>query len=282
MMGSVWYLDSGTSFHMIGDKELLSNMEDKYLHMHVEMGDNGKYSVTGLGTFTFQSENGAPLILNNVMYVHRLKKDLVSVSMLEDRVYDVIFSKGKAFLRHIAMGQVKKIGIRVKNLYKLEVEECDALRTKAESVQIQDVGELWHRRLGHLHHGALKIIQHISASIPKGTLEQKRDQTFTKFCEFKALVEKESGKKVKALWTNNGGEYVSNEFKNFCVAKGIKRELAEPRNPYQNGVARRKNKSIVGAKRVMLHDQGITLHLWVEACNTTVYVKNRTHIEYLR
>jgi len=44
------------------------------------------------------------------MYVPRLKKNSVYVSMLEDRGYDVIFSKGKVFLQHIAMGQVKKIG----------------------------------------------------------------------------------------------------------------------------------------------------------------------------
>lgn len=51
---------------------------------------------------------------------------------------------------------------------------------------------------------------------------QKNDQTFTNFCEFKALVEKESGKKVKSLRSDNNGEYVSNDFKNFCVAEGIK------------------------------------------------------------
>ena len=39
---------------------------------------------------------------------------------------------------------------------------------------------------------------------------QKKDQNFTKFCEFKALVEKELGKKVKDIWSDNGGEYVSN------------------------------------------------------------------------
>jgi hypothetical protein len=42
---------------------------------------------------------------------------------------------------------------------------------------------------------------------------QKKDQTFSKFCEFKALVEKESGKKAKSLRSNNGGEYIYNEFK---------------------------------------------------------------------
>ena len=52
---------------------------------------------------------------------------------------------------------------------------------------------------------------------------QKKDQTFSKFCEFKALVEKESGKKIKALRSDKGGECVSQEFKDFCVAKGIKR-----------------------------------------------------------
>ena len=60
---------------------------------------------------------------------------------------------------------------------------------------------------------------------------QKKDQTFAKFCEFKALVKKESEKKIKILRSDNGGEYVSQEFKDFCVAEGIKRELVTPHNP---------------------------------------------------
>jgi len=60
---------------------------------------------------------------------------------------------------------------------------------------------------------------------------EKENQTFTKFCEFKGLLEKESGKKVKSLWSDNGGEHVSNEFKNCCAVEGIKRELTTPLNP---------------------------------------------------
>jgi transposase InsO family protein len=105
---------------------------------------------------------------------------------------------------------------------------------------------------------------------------QKKDQTFSKFCEFKALVEKDTGKKVKALRRDNGGEYISNEFKNLCAKEGIQRELIAPHNPQQNGVAERKNRTIVGATRAMLHDQGLPLHLWAEACNTTVFVQNRS------
>eukprot|EP00253_Pinus_taeda_P013768 PITA_13768 len=103
---------------------------------------------------------------------------------------------------------------------------------------------------------------------------QKKSETYSKFCEFKALVEKESGKKVKALRSDNGGEYISDEFKDFCKAEGIRRELIASHNPQQNGVAERKNRTIVGAAWAMLHDQGLPLHLWAEACNTAVYVQN--------
>ncbi|MCY6488406.1 hypothetical protein, partial [Actinobacillus pleuropneumoniae] len=61
MMGCVWYLDSGASFHMTGDKNLFSALEEKDLKMRIEMGDNRRYSVSGLGTVTFQREHGAPL-----------------------------------------------------------------------------------------------------------------------------------------------------------------------------------------------------------------------------
>ena len=70
------------------------------------------------------------------------------------------------------MRQVKNIGIQVKKLYKLDVEYCASLSTKVDKVVSQDIGELWHGMLGHLHHGALKIMQH-SIGILKGSLEQK-------------------------------------------------------------------------------------------------------------
>lgn len=90
------------------------------------------------------------------------------------------------------------------------------------------------------------------------------------------MVEKESGKKVKAPCIDNGSEYVSNEFKNFYAAEGIKWEFTAPHNRQQNGVAKRKNISIVGEARVMFHDQGLALHLWAKACNTMVYVHNHS------
>jgi len=106
------------------------------------------------------------------MYVLGLKKNLVSIDMLEDKGYDVVFSLGKVFLRHIGSGQTKQIGIQIRNLYKLQVEDYVALSSKAVVVHGQDIDELWHRRLGHLHHGALKIMQQISTGLPECKLEQ--------------------------------------------------------------------------------------------------------------
>ena len=144
---------------MYGDKNLFSTLEEKDLQMCIKMGDDGKYRVSGEGTIVFQREREAPLTLNDVKYVPGLKKNFVLVTMLEEKGYDVVFNKGNAFLRHIATGQTKRIGIRVKNLYKLEVDDCAALSYKVELVQSQDIGKLWHRQLGHLHHATLKIMQ---------------------------------------------------------------------------------------------------------------------------
>jgi transposase InsO family protein len=104
---------------------------------------------------------------------------------------------------------------------------------------------------------------------------KSKDEVFSKFKEFKALIENLSERKIKILRSYNGGEYTSKEFANFCKDAGIKRELTTPYNPQQNGVAERKNRTIMEAMKTMIHDQDLPMHLWVEAAKTTVYVQNR-------
>lgn len=105
------------------------------------------------------------------MFVPGLKKSRVSIAVLKDCGYDAVFSLGKELLRHMATGQVKQIRVCVKNMYKLDVEDCAAFSTKVKKVQCCDVAKILHRRLGHLHHGALKIMQQITIGLPKGALE---------------------------------------------------------------------------------------------------------------
>eukprot|EP00253_Pinus_taeda_P017702 PITA_17702 len=88
---------------------------------------------------------------------------------------------------------------------------------------------------------------------------KKKDEVFKWFRSFKALVETQTGKKMKILRTDNGPEYESNEFKNYCRKVGIKRETTTAYTPEQNVVDERKNRTIIEAIRAMLHDQGLPI-----------------------
>ena len=68
VMGSVWFLDSGASFHRIGDRDLFYDLDEKDLGVHIEMGDDGRYTATGIDTISFERESGKPFILKEVMH----------------------------------------------------------------------------------------------------------------------------------------------------------------------------------------------------------------------
>ena len=72
-----------------------------------------------------------------------------------------------------------------------------------------------------------------------------KSETFDNFWKFKALVERQSGRYIKALRTDRGGEFLSNEFSSFCEENGIHKELTAPYTPEQNGVAEHKNQTVV-------------------------------------
>jgi hypothetical protein len=67
---------------------------------------------------------------------------------------------------------------------------------------------------------------------------KNKDEVFNRFQEFKALVENQTGKKIKFLRSNNGGEYTCKKSDNFGKKEGIKRELTILYNPQHNGVAK--------------------------------------------
>lgn len=72
-----------------------------------------------------------------------------------------------------------------------------------------------------------------------------KSETFENFKKFKAFAENHSGKKLKALRTDRGGEFLSNEFIVFCDENEIHRQLTTPYTPHQNGVAEQKNRTVV-------------------------------------
>ena len=82
-------------------------------------------------------------------------------------------------------------------------------------------------------------------------------KAFEKFKIWLKLVENESGKKLKKLCTDRGGEFTSNEFNAYCKERGIKRDLTVAHTPQQNGVVERKNRTVVEMVRSMLKGRGL-------------------------
>lgn len=76
------------------------------------------------------------------------------------------------------------------------------------------------------------------------TLKKKLD-TFDAFKEFKALVEAEKKVKISCLRIDQGGEFNSIEFTNFCMNEGIKKHLTSLYSPQQNEVVERRNRTIM-------------------------------------
>ncbi|KAK8954179.1 hypothetical protein KSP39_PZI002872 [Platanthera zijinensis] len=105
---------------------------------------------------------------------------------------------------------------------------------------------------------------------------QHKSETFTKFREFKAAAEKQSGHNLKCLRSDGGGEFTSLEFQDYCKDQGITRELTAPYSPEQNDTAERKNRTIMEKVKAMLHHHGLPQELWAEAAQTAVYVLNRS------
>ena len=66
---------------------------------------------------------------------------------------------------------------------------------------------------------------------------KESDEVLDRFQEIRALVENQSRKRIKVLWSDNGGEYTSGGFVEFSSEAGIKREFTVPYKPQQNGVA---------------------------------------------
>ena len=121
----------------------------------------------------------------------------------------------------------------------------------------------------------LTFIDDFSRKVWVHFLKHKSD-TFTYFKEFMAEAEKQSGKFVKVLRSDGGGEYDSREFVDFCKQHGIKKQTTTRYTPQQNGVAERKNRTIMNMARSLLTERKLSKDYWAEAVACSVYILNRS------
>ncbi|GJZ74972.1 putative ribonuclease H-like domain-containing protein [Tanacetum coccineum] len=104
---------------------------------------------------------------------------------------------------------------------------------------------------------------------------EHKDETYPILKDFLNLVENQLNKKVKAIRCDNGTEFKNAQIIELCGSKGIKRDYSNARTPQQNGVAERKNRTLIEAARTMLADSKLPTMFWTEAVRTACYVLNR-------
>ncbi|GJU73829.1 putative ribonuclease H-like domain-containing protein [Tanacetum coccineum] len=102
-----------------------------------------------------------------------------------------------------------------------------------------------------------------------------KDETSGILKSFIIEIENLVDKKVKIIRYDNGIEFKNRVISEFCEKKGIKNEFSVSRTPQQNGVAERRNRTLIEAARTMLADSKLPITFWAKAVNTACYVQNR-------
>ncbi|GJV55763.1 retrovirus-related pol polyprotein from transposon TNT 1-94, partial [Tanacetum coccineum] len=145
----LWYLDSGCSKHMTGDRSRLMNFVKKFIGT-VRFGNDHFGAIMGYGDYVIGDS-----VISRVYYVEGLGHNLFSVGQFCDSDLEVAFRKHSCYVRDTEGVELLK-GSRGSNLYTISVEDMMksspiCLLSKAS----KNKSWLWHRRLNHLNFGTI-------------------------------------------------------------------------------------------------------------------------------
>uniref|UniRef100_A0A803P4C8 Uncharacterized protein n=1 Tax=Cannabis sativa TaxID=3483 RepID=A0A803P4C8_CANSA len=168
----------------------------------------------------------------------------------------------------------------------------EEVRSAAPAVAGQnDDTRLWHLRLGHVSESGISELD--KQGLLKGKLDRKlpfceecvfgksykvkftTDLAFQTFIAWKKLSENQTSRKIKKLKTHNGSEFSSDMFASFYRNEDIARHHTVVKNPQQNGLAERMNRTLLERVRCMLIGAGLAKHFCCEALKTACYLINR-------
>nr|GEY83276.1 hypothetical protein [Tanacetum cinerariifolium] len=226
------------------------------------------------------------LDFDDVYFVKELKFNIFSISQMCDKKNSVLFTDTECLVLspEFKMPDENQVLLRVpkeNNMYNVDLKnivssgDLTCLFAKATL----DEPNLWHKRLGHINFKTMnKLVKcNLVRGLPSKVFEN--DHTCVACKNGKqhraSCIESQLSLKVKIIRSDNGTEFKNNDLNRFCGMKGIKREFSVPRTPQQNGIAERKNKTLIEAARTMLADSLLPILFWAEAVNTVCYVQNR-------
>ncbi|GJX27265.1 putative ribonuclease H-like domain-containing protein [Tanacetum coccineum] len=301
-------IDSGCSRHITGNMSYLTDYEE-IDGGYVAFGGNPKGGkITGRGTIKTGN-----LDFENVYFVRELKFNLFSVSQMCDKKNSVLFNDTECIVLspNFKLTDESQVLLKVprkNNMYSVNLKNIvpkgglTCLFAKATF----DESKLWHRRLRHINFKTMnKLIKgNLIRGLPSKLFENNqtcvacqkgkqhrasydysrfswvfflatKDETSGILKSFITRVENLIDQMVKVIRCNNGTGFKNKKMNQFCERKGIKREFSIARTPQQNGVAERKNRTLIEAARTMLADSKLPTTFWAEAVNTACYVQNR-------
>ncbi|KAL6286215.1 hypothetical protein ACE6H2_010605 [Prunus campanulata] len=338
---NVWYLDTGCSNHMCGEKSIFSTIDESFTTT-VRFGDDSKVSVLGKGDIKIWAKDNTVHTISSVFFVPSLKSNLLSLGQLHEKGYEIKITGGACQIHDQKRGLIAKAYMTTNRMFPLHIQSHGPT---CFSTKVNDPAWLWHLRYGHLNFRGLKTLhdkemviglpqitcpsevcevcvvgkQH-RETFPKGKawrarrpLElvhsdicgpitpasnagkryfitfiddysrktwvyflQEKSEALNAFKHFKAAAENEIEKTIKVLRTDRGGEYNSKAFENFCAIHGVRRQLTAAYTPQQNGVAERKNRTILNMVRSMQTKSCIPKSFWPEAVNWSIHILNRS------
>jgi transposase InsO family protein len=205
-------------------------------------------------------------------------------------------------LGHISIDKIKRlVNERVLNTLDFtDFETClDCIKgkqtnkSKKGATRSSDILEIIHIDIcspdldSHSHKYLISFIDDYSRYMYLCMLYNK-NEALDAFKNFKAEVEKQCGKQIKIVRSDRGGEYYGRykedgqapgPFAKFLQEHGIVAQYTMPGSPDQNGVAERRNRTLLDMVRSMLSSSKLPKSLWVEALKTTVYILNRVPIK---
>ncbi|KAJ8771862.1 hypothetical protein K2173_027039 [Erythroxylum novogranatense] len=227
---------------------LLNSLPDDYDHLTttlffqeldggvVLMGNNNACKTQGIGKICLKMHDGTVRELSDVRYVPDMKKNLISIGALESKGIKITIEGG--ILKAVYGALVVMKGTRRNNLYFCgEYDSWWSDYHRSHDRDSSDTTRLWHMRLGHAGEKTLQGL--IMFILMFGDLPRMH------LGEWKKMVEMQTGRKIKTLRSDNGGEYKSDPFLEVCQDEGIVRHFTVRETPQQNGVAERMNRTLL-------------------------------------
>lgn len=167
-----WWIDTGATRHVCSDKELYTTFEVVENGEKLFMGNSATSEIKGQGKVVLKMTLGKELTLNNVLYVPKISKNLVSRSLLNKHGFRIVFESDKVIL--------SKSGMFVEKYYVSdEMFKFNVMVVKPKmnnkvnaSVYLLESSNVWHGRLGHVNYDTLRRLVNLKC-IPAFHVDSK-------------------------------------------------------------------------------------------------------------